>query len=435
MANGDRVGSARHGRHRPRLDPALRGDDAGLPALGRRRSREARARDEPERLLAGLGARPCRRRLAAGDGRAGRRRGRPRPAGRPDLLVAGRDRAASAGTPSRWRSTAGDPEPLDPGPPRRLAHGPVVRGLEGRDRPGDRRRLPRLRRRPRRAGRGCSYELARAGRRRPHLAPGRRRALVGRTAPVPVGTPSTATSSTTRCGCSTRTPARPSADLADEGRNLDPAVWSPVPGDHRLAFTSERGAFERPAIWDLDTGERRDIDVDLPGAVFPVDWWPDGSALLLRHEHRRARTAVPARPRLRRARARGRSARRHRRRGASAPTARSGSRRATACTPRGSSAGDGREVLANPDEPAPAGRPFRSVFVANPHGEEIQSFVVTPEGDGPFPTVLSVHGGPGVARARRVRPGDPGVRRRGVRGGPRELPGLDRLRRRRSARR
>ncbi|HUL85049.1 MAG TPA: alpha/beta fold hydrolase [Actinomycetota bacterium] len=183
------------------------------------------------------------------------------------------------------------------------------------------------------------------------------------------------------------------ADLADQGRNLDPAVWSPIPGDHRLIVTSERGDFERPAIWDLDTGERRDIDVDLPGAAFPVDWWPDGSALLLRHEHRgRAQlyrldvgsgsVALVADP--------------HGDIGAAAvrPDGEVWFEVSDSVRPARILAGDGREVLANPDEPAPAGRPYRSVFVANPLGEEIQSFVVTPEGDGPFPTVLSVHGGP-----------------------------------------
>src|SRR5439155_985003 len=74
-------------------------------------------------------------------------------------------------------------------------------------------------------------------------------------------------------------------DLVDAGSNLAPDAWSPVPGDQRLAFTSELGPFERPALWDLETGTRTDIAVDLPGAVFPIEWWPDASALLVRHEH------------------------------------------------------------------------------------------------------------------------------------------------------
>ena len=185
------------------------------------------------------------------------------------------------------------------------------------------------------------------------------------------------------------------ADLGDEGRNLDPGgvVADPGRSPARRARASA-SAFERPAIWDLDTDDRRDIDVDLPGAAFPVDWWPDGSALLLRHEHHgraqlyRLRRRAPARSKL--------VADPHGDIGDAAvrPDGEVWFEASDGVRPTRILAGDGREVLANPDEPAPAGRPFRSVFVANPHGEEIQSFVVTPEGDGPFPTVLSVHGGP-----------------------------------------
>ncbi|HTG47179.1 MAG TPA: alpha/beta fold hydrolase [Actinomycetota bacterium] len=182
-------------------------------------------------------------------------------------------------------------------------------------------------------------------------------------------------------------------DLVDEGRNLDPGTWSPVPGDHRLAVTSELGEFERPAIWDLDTGERRDLAVDLPGGVFPVDWWPDGSALLVRHEHH-------GRAQLHRLDVAG---------GALSMVADPGGNIGEAAVrpdgevwyetsdsvrPNRVLADAGREVLTSPDEPPPAGRAYRSVFTPNPHGEEIQSFLVTPEGAGPFPTVLSVHGGP-----------------------------------------
>ena len=79
--------------------------------------------------------------------------------------------------------------------------------------------------------------------------------------------------------------SEPIAELEDKGRNLDPATWSPVPGDQRLAFTSEQGPFERPAIWDVRTGMRRDLELDLPGGAFPVRWFPDASSLLVRYEH------------------------------------------------------------------------------------------------------------------------------------------------------
>jgi dipeptidyl aminopeptidase/acylaminoacyl peptidase len=195
------------------------------------------------------------------------------------------------------------------------------------------------------------------------------------------------------------------ADLVDPGRNLAPDAWSPVVGDRRLAFTSERGPFERPAIWDLVTKERRDIAVDLPGAVFPVEWWPDASALLVRHEWEgRAQlyrldpetglvelladphgdidedTGARIRP--------------------------DGTAWFKSSDPGHASrilAQDGAEVVPS-DHDAPAGRPYRSFWFENPHGERIHAFVVTPEGDPPFPTVMSVHGGPGWHERDRYDP-------------------------------
>ena len=67
--------------------------------------------------------------------------------------------------------------------------------------------------------------------------------------------------------------------LEPRSRRVEPGA-----GRRRLLFTSERGPFQRPALWDLATGDRRDLDVDLPGAVIPLGWWPDGSSILARHE-------------------------------------------------------------------------------------------------------------------------------------------------------
>jgi dienelactone hydrolase len=195
-------------------------------------------------------------------------------------------------------------------------------------------------------------------------------------------------------------------DLLDAGRNLSPDAWSPMPGDQRLAFTSELSGFERPAIWDLETGERRDLEIDLPGAVFPVDWWPDASALLVRHEHEGRAQLFRVDP------------------GNGAidlifdPDGDIEEEGGAAVRPDGSvwcKTGDatrasrtvdrdGRDVLPQPDEPAPSGRQFRPFFFENPSGDRIQAFVVTPGGRGPFPTVMSVHGGPELHERDRFDP-------------------------------
>ena len=72
-------------------------------------------------------------------------------------------------------------------------------------------------------------------------------------------------------------------EQVDEGTTLIAKCWSPIRGDQRLAFGHDREGDERPGLWNLATGERQDLAVDLEGGVFAQDWWPDGSALLLQN--------------------------------------------------------------------------------------------------------------------------------------------------------
>ena len=53
-----------------------------------------------------------------------------------------------------------------------------------------------------------------------------------------------------------------SAEQLDEGLALKSSCWSPIAGDQRLAILHERFGEERPAIWNLATGERTDLPPD-----------------------------------------------------------------------------------------------------------------------------------------------------------------------------
>jgi dienelactone hydrolase len=180
-------------------------------------------------------------------------------------------------------------------------------------------------------------------------------------------------------------------ELEDPGRALDPVAWSP--GGSRLLFTSELGPYEQPAAWDPVTGERNDIAVDLTGAVIPLCWYPDGTAVLARHEHeaidRLCRIDVAS--------------------GGATPVSDPGGEiEDAAVRPDGeiwltvsdtthplrpvSASGD--PVVGSFGDPPPPGRPYRSYHFTNETGDRIQAFVVTPEGTGPFPIVMHVHGGP-----------------------------------------
>ncbi len=183
-----------------------------------------------------------------------------------------------------------------------------------------------------------------------------------------------------------------------EGLGLSAAGWSPVRGDQRLAFVHEREGVERPGIWDLRTNERSDLRIDLSGDVSVEGWWPDGSALLLVHDHE-GRTELFRLP-VDGTSAAGPPERIDHPAGSiSGAGVRSDGEvwyqvSSGAHPPATRSAATG-QIVSQPDGlPAPEGEPYRSWWFTNPHGDRVHGFVVTPPGDGPHPTVMYVHGGP-----------------------------------------
>ena len=183
------------------------------------------------------------------------------------------------------------------------------------------------------------------------------------------------------------------AEQVDEGMALLAACWSPVPGDQRLAVIHERRGEERPAIWNPATGEWSELDLDLVGDVNVADWWPDASAVLVVHNDE----------------GRGRLYRYELASGALSPIEHEqGTIQNARVRPDGDvwfrlSRGDhapvcvdssGATVLRPDGERAPAGRPFHSWHFDNGEGDRVHGFYVTPEGEGPFPVMMFVHGGP-----------------------------------------
>ncbi|MGH9226949.1 MAG: alpha/beta fold hydrolase [Acidimicrobiales bacterium] len=182
-----------------------------------------------------------------------------------------------------------------------------------------------------------------------------------------------------------------------EGLGLSVAGWSRLAGDQRLALVHEREGKDRPAVWDLGTGERRDLAVDLPGDVSVAGWYPDGSALLLVHEFEgrdqlyrldlgtEALTSIehPA------GTISGAAVR---------PDGEVWYRTSSGAAPsRTLAATDQRVVVtALSGSPAPGGQPFESWRFMNPAGQSVHGFLAQPGGgvDAPYPVVMLVHGGP-----------------------------------------
>ena len=178
-----------------------------------------------------------------------------------------------------------------------------------------------------------------------------------------------------------------------EGHGLFAEAWSPVPGDQRLAIAHERLDRGRPAIWDPVSDQRIDLEVDLPGDVLPLDWWPDASAILVAH-------VFEGRDELYRLEVATGGLRRIPHPAGTVHEARVRpdgdvwlQLSAGGTPPRAISAGSGEQILPIEDPP-PMGVPYDPWHFDNRDGVRIHGFVASPPGEGPFPTIMLVHGGP-----------------------------------------
>lgn len=184
------------------------------------------------------------------------------------------------------------------------------------------------------------------------------------------------------------------ADLRWDGVAISGHGFSPVAGDPRVAISHERSGERRPAIWNVGDGTASDLPIDLAGDVEVAGWWPDASALLLiqlldgRHRLHRHDIASGATTQL-----------------ATEP----GSITAAGVRPDGEvwyrghsgehparllAVGAERPLLEPSGPQAPGGRSFEDWQFANPDGDTVHGFVVRPDGAGPHPVIMRVHGGP-----------------------------------------
>ncbi|MFE3825983.1 alpha/beta hydrolase family protein, partial [Streptomyces sp. NPDC059092] len=172
---------------------------------------------------------------------------------------------------------------------------------------------------------------------------------------------------------------------------LDVLGFAPVAGDSRLLVGHQRRSRWEPIVWDPLTGEETDLAIELPGDVH-AEWYPDGSGLLIAHSFEArdelwrydfAKSALiqvetPAGT-------------------VSGATARpDGSVEylwSSAARPPEVRSTTGGVVLDAPGMTAPASVPVEDAWVEGPGGR-VHALVQRPSGEGPFPTVFEIHGGP-----------------------------------------
>ncbi|MBB5934369.1 S9 family peptidase [Streptomyces zagrosensis] len=182
----------------------------------------------------------------------------------------------------------------------------------------------------------------------------------------------------------------------EEELGLSVLGFVPVDGDARLLVGHQRRGRWEPMIWNPLTGEERALTIDLPGDV-GAEWYPDGGALLIDHSYQ-ARSEL-----WRYELADGALTRVETPKGTiSGATARpDGSVEflwSSAQRPPQVRSTTGRVVLEPPSLPgglaqAPDSVPVTDAWVDSPGGR-VHALVQRPQGEGPFPTVFDIHGGP-----------------------------------------
>jgi dipeptidyl aminopeptidase/acylaminoacyl peptidase len=192
-------------------------------------------------------------------------------------------------------------------------------------------------------------------------------------------------------------------EVGDESSKIEPAEFSPLRGDQRILAMSNRSGTMRPFVWDATRGTRADLDTSgVEGDVVGMGWSADAKAVLLCQTNRATtrlwtydlKASKPSRVP-------------HPEGFVSAARFQDDSRVLMAWEDptnpsqilgvdlRSPSVPSGR-YLAPAD--VPKSSPWRSVSFKSSDGQEIQCWVATPEGKGPFPTILDTHGGPTWAR-------------------------------------
>jgi dipeptidyl aminopeptidase/acylaminoacyl peptidase len=192
-------------------------------------------------------------------------------------------------------------------------------------------------------------------------------------------------------------------------------MFSPVAGDPRILATTSRSGYLRPLIWNPRTDERIDLDFpELGGEVAPLDWSADGARLLLCQIDRAAQRLYTydldsgTLTRLNHP---------------------DGTFYIPPPGPGGAFFGADGEIIApwtdsthpievvaldsTTGEPirtllklgdVPPGTPWRSVTFPSSDGQEVQAWLGVPDGDGPFPAILDMHGGPHYATPNAFGP-------------------------------
>lgn len=197
-------------------------------------------------------------------------------------------------------------------------------------------------------------------------------------------------------------------ELYDDEASVEARTFSPIAGDPRVAGTTDKSGYNRPLIWNVETGERTDIALpEIEGEVYVWDWSPNGKTLLL-CQISQAREQLYSYDI-----ASGVAAKLNHPSGsyswgyfASDSEIRvsySSTKQPSSLVALDAATGALKGVVLSAGD-APAGSTWRSVTFPSLDGTPIQGWLATPEGEGPFPAIIDIHGGPTGVQGEAYEP-------------------------------
>ena len=190
-------------------------------------------------------------------------------------------------------------------------------------------------------------------------------------------------------------------ELYEEGASVTAARSSRIAGDARMLGATTASGVRRPLIWDTRSGERTDFAFgDVDGEVMPVDWSDDGERLLLMQINnavqRLATYDLDDEQLTWLDHASGMISSAHFAEDGEIYAHMNNSTSPSRVVALDEASGAERRVLLKGGD-SPGGTQCRSITYPSTDGAEIQAWLATPTGDGPYPTIINIHGGPTAA--------------------------------------
>jgi dipeptidyl aminopeptidase/acylaminoacyl peptidase len=203
------------------------------------------------------------------------------------------------------------------------------------------------------------------------------------------------------------------AELGDADASINAFAFSPLPGDTRLLAITNQSGYDRPLIWDPRTNERLDLALaELDGDVSPEDWSPDGNRILLNqmlcavqrlYTYDLKQQALKALAHPPGTLGKQRYGDLYFASDDEIFASYQNSEQPLCVIALDSHTGQQTRVIM-PATDQPAGSPIRSITFASSDGQPVQAWLIVPEGEGPFPTIIETHGGPFQAATDQFSP-------------------------------